>query len=61
MQIRRQYHVDGTDSDLHRIIAFVEELECMYVCITKSVCASVCAFVSVCICVCVKLLYVWHE
>ena len=26
-QIRRQYHVHGTDSDLHRMIAFVEDLE----------------------------------
>ena len=30
VQIRRQYHVHGTDSDLHRMIAFVEELEGMY-------------------------------
>lgn len=27
VQIRRQYHVHGTDSDLHRMIAFVEDLE----------------------------------
>ena len=27
VQIRRQYHVHGTDSDLHRMIAFVENFE----------------------------------
>ena len=34
VQIRRQYHVHGTDSDLHRMIAFVENLEgTLYVCV----------------------------
>lgn len=30
VQIRRQYHVHGTDSDFHRMIAFVENMEGMY-------------------------------
>ena len=30
VQIQRQYHIRGTDPDLHRMIAFVEDLEGMY-------------------------------
>ena len=39
--IRRQYHVHGTDSDLHRMIAFVEDLEGGYLyCVHKIYCMS---------------------
>ena len=37
VQIRRQYHVHGTDSDLHRMIAFVEDMEGMYLCVCMCV------------------------
>ena len=46
VQIRRQYHVHGTDPDLHRMIAFVEDLEGMYMYILyvpQKVC--VCVFI----------------
>ena len=31
VHVRRQYHVHGTDSDLHRLIAFVESKYCVCV------------------------------